>query len=156
MKTLIFFFWFLWINLSNHAKKTAPNQADNIAIYQSCLLPKMRLSIVLEGRYTGYKWLDMVQKRKLVSCSWHPIFVCRVRDSQNQGIFLIIEPLEKPQKLGIWRKKYLTFPIYFGSGKWESKSKYNSSVPIFLMAIQCLRDKIAEGSQWVVLKKVKL
>ena len=25
-----------------------------IAIFQSCLLPKMRLSVVLEGRYTGY------------------------------------------------------------------------------------------------------
>jgi hypothetical protein len=26
-----------------------------IAIFQSCLLPKMRLSVVLEGRYIGYK-----------------------------------------------------------------------------------------------------
>ena len=41
------------MNLSNHAKK-APNQADNFSIFQSCLLPKMRLSVVLKGRYTGY------------------------------------------------------------------------------------------------------
>ena len=27
-----------------------------IAIFQLCLLPKMRLSLDLEGRYTGYKW----------------------------------------------------------------------------------------------------
>ena len=31
-----------------------------IAIFQSCLLPKTRLSVVLEGRFTGYyslkKW----------------------------------------------------------------------------------------------------
>ena len=47
-----FFLWFLWIN---HAKKNAPNQADNITIFQPCLLPKLRLSVVLEGRYTGYK-----------------------------------------------------------------------------------------------------
>ena len=26
-----------------------------IAIFQSCLLPKMRLSVLLEGRFTGYK-----------------------------------------------------------------------------------------------------
>ena len=26
-----------------------------IAIFQSCLLPKMRLSVFLEGRFTGYK-----------------------------------------------------------------------------------------------------
>ena len=25
-----------------------------IAIFQSCLLPKMRLSVFLEGRFTGY------------------------------------------------------------------------------------------------------
>ena len=43
------------INVSNHAKKNAPNRADNISIFQSCLLPKMRLSVVLEGRFTGYK-----------------------------------------------------------------------------------------------------
>ena len=36
-------------------KKPAPNQADNIAIFQSCLLPKMRLSVDLEGRCTAYK-----------------------------------------------------------------------------------------------------
>ena len=35
--------------------KNDPNQADNIAIFQSCLLPRMRLSVVLEGRNTGYK-----------------------------------------------------------------------------------------------------
>ena len=29
--------------------KKAPDQADNIAIFQSGLLPKMRLSVVLEG-----------------------------------------------------------------------------------------------------------
>ena len=28
-----------------------------IAIFQSCLLPKMRLSVVREGRFTGYKSL---------------------------------------------------------------------------------------------------
>ena len=50
-KTIFFFYlWFLWINLSN-----APNLTDNIAIFQSCLLPKMRLSVVLEGRYTSYQ-----------------------------------------------------------------------------------------------------
>ena len=27
-----------------------------IAIFQLCLLPKMRLSVDLEGRYTGYKY----------------------------------------------------------------------------------------------------
>ena len=36
-------------------RKNAPNQADNIVIFRSCLLPKMRLSVVLEGRYLGYK-----------------------------------------------------------------------------------------------------
>ena len=25
-----------------------------VAIFQSCLLPKMKLSVVLEGRYIGY------------------------------------------------------------------------------------------------------
>ena len=43
-------------------KKNAPNQADNFAIFQSCLLPKMRLSVVLEGRYTGYKPLFTMNK----------------------------------------------------------------------------------------------
>ena len=49
-----------------------------IAIFQSCLLPKMRLSVVREGRFTGYKWtkisdlettifeLDMMVKSGLV------------------------------------------------------------------------------------------
>ena len=37
------------------SKKNAPNKDDNIAILQSCLLPKMRLPVVLEGRFTGYK-----------------------------------------------------------------------------------------------------
>ena len=37
--------------------KNAPNQADNISIFQSCLLPKMRLSVVLEGRFIGYYYL---------------------------------------------------------------------------------------------------
>ena len=37
-------------------KKNAPNQADNISIFQLCLLLKMRLSVDLEGRYTGYKY----------------------------------------------------------------------------------------------------
>ena len=36
-------------------KKPAPNQAKNVAIFQSCLLPKMRLSVNLEGRCTAYK-----------------------------------------------------------------------------------------------------
>ena len=40
------------IDSSNHAKKNATNQADNI----SCLLLKMRLSVVSEGRYRGY-WI---------------------------------------------------------------------------------------------------
>ena len=34
--------------------KKAPNQADNITIFQSCLLLKMRSSVALEGRYIGY------------------------------------------------------------------------------------------------------
>ena len=34
--------------------KNAPNQADNFEIFQSCFLPKMRLSVVLKGRYLGY------------------------------------------------------------------------------------------------------
>ena len=37
-------------------RKKAPNQADNIVIFRSCLLPKMRLSVVLEGRYIGYQY----------------------------------------------------------------------------------------------------
>ena len=37
-------------------KKNAPNQADNIVIFRSCLQPKMRLSVVLEGRYIGYQF----------------------------------------------------------------------------------------------------
>ena len=57
-KKLLFFLWFLWINLSNHAKKNALNQADNIAIFWSCLLPKMRLSVALEGRYISYMYLN--------------------------------------------------------------------------------------------------
>ena len=32
-KKSTFFFWFFWINVSNHAKKNAPNQADNISIF---------------------------------------------------------------------------------------------------------------------------
>ena len=50
-KNLQFFFFlsFFRINLSNHAKKTTPNQADNITIFQTCLLPKMRLSVVLDS-----------------------------------------------------------------------------------------------------------
>ena len=35
-------------------KKTVPNQADTIAIFRSCLLPKMRRFVALEGRNTGY------------------------------------------------------------------------------------------------------
>ena len=44
-------------NKSLPAKKTAPNQADNIEIFWSCLLPKMRLSVVLEGRNIGYNFI---------------------------------------------------------------------------------------------------
>ena len=39
--------------------KNAQNQADNIAIFQSCLLLKMRLSVVLEGGYTGYQYYEI-------------------------------------------------------------------------------------------------
>ena len=34
-----------------------------IAIFQSCLLSKMRLSVVLEGRYTGYEKLSTLVER---------------------------------------------------------------------------------------------
>ena len=40
--------------------KNTPNQADNIAIFQSCLLPKMRLSVALEGRYIGYMSITLL------------------------------------------------------------------------------------------------
>ena len=51
-----FFLWFLWINCYLVlSKEKAPNQADNMAIFKSCLQPKMRLPVVLEGWYTGYK-----------------------------------------------------------------------------------------------------
>ena len=35
--------------------KNAPNQADYTSIFQLCLLLKMRLSVDLEGRFTGYE-----------------------------------------------------------------------------------------------------
>ena len=53
MKFLPSFVRFLTV-LSNHAKKNAPNQADNNSMFQLCLLMKMRLSVYLEGRYIGY------------------------------------------------------------------------------------------------------
>ena len=37
--------------------KNAPNQADDISLFQLCLLLKMRLSVDLEGRYIGYECL---------------------------------------------------------------------------------------------------
>jgi hypothetical protein len=43
---------FVLLLISNHAKKMP--QID-ISIFQLCLLLKMRLSVDLEGRYTGYK-----------------------------------------------------------------------------------------------------
>ena len=49
--------------LSNHSKKMAPNQADNISIFQLCLLLKMRLSVDLEGRFTGYKCIIFFQNK---------------------------------------------------------------------------------------------
>ena len=46
----------LFLNSSFQSfKKTALNQVDNISIFQLCLLLKMRLSVNLEGRFTGYK-----------------------------------------------------------------------------------------------------
>ena len=56
--------------------KNAPNQADNIAIFQSCLLPKMRLSVVLEGRYTGYKsptFCLRLGRTSVVACWWRQL-----------------------------------------------------------------------------------
>ena len=51
--------------------KNAPNQADNIMIYQSCLLLKMKLSVVLEGRNTGYEYLITFPKHNsLRAMSW--------------------------------------------------------------------------------------
>ena len=35
-----------------------------ILIFQSCLLPKMRLSVVLEGRYTGYECKKIISWNK--------------------------------------------------------------------------------------------
>ena len=43
--------------------KDAPTQADNFPIFRSCLLSKMRLSVVLEGRYTGYEKLSTLVER---------------------------------------------------------------------------------------------
>ena len=43
-------------------RKNAPNQADNIVIFRSCFLPKMRLSVVLEGR--AYDQLHLVSVEK--------------------------------------------------------------------------------------------
>ena len=45
--------------------KNAPNQADNVPIFQSCLLLKMRLSVVLEGRFTGYNCSNLLGMRNL-------------------------------------------------------------------------------------------
>ena len=45
--------------------KNAPNQADNTSIFQLCLLLKMRLSVDLEGRFTGYKYLTMFKKHEI-------------------------------------------------------------------------------------------
>ena len=39
-------------------RKKTPNQADNIMIFWSWLLPKMKLSLVLEARYIGRKAID--------------------------------------------------------------------------------------------------
>ena len=51
----------LFLNSSyNHANKNAPNQADNISIFQLCLLLKMNLSVDLEGRYVGYKTAKLI------------------------------------------------------------------------------------------------
>ena len=66
-----FFIWFLWINLYNHVKKSAPNQADNNEIFQSCLLPKMRLSVFLEGRYIGYQFHKKIRKLVVTENSWN-------------------------------------------------------------------------------------
>ena len=48
--------------------KNAPNEADNFTIFQSFLLPKMRLSVVLEGRYTDYNYLGT---RQIVKYLWY-------------------------------------------------------------------------------------
>ena len=55
----------LFLNSSfKSCKKIAPDQADNISIFQLCLLLKMRLSFDLEGRFTGYK------SRKQIMTTW--------------------------------------------------------------------------------------
>ena len=57
--------------------KNPPNQAGNFTIFQSCLLPKMRLSVVLEGRYTGYEsqkvfYFDLNLPKKVPKLYWAP------------------------------------------------------------------------------------
>ena len=49
-------------------KKNAQNQTDNIEIFRSCLLPKMRLSVVLEGRYIGYRSITSQTSKKCCIC----------------------------------------------------------------------------------------
>jgi hypothetical protein len=46
------------------------HQADNIAIFQSCLLQKMRLSVVLEGINTDYQnlWVPQITVQKFSWC----------------------------------------------------------------------------------------
>ena len=46
-------------DLSNHAKKPPQIKLPTSQFFQSCLPPKMRLSVVLEGRYIGYQYINL-------------------------------------------------------------------------------------------------
>ena len=48
-------YFILYNYTADLTRKNTPNQADNIMIFRSCLLPKMRLSVVFKGGYIGYE-----------------------------------------------------------------------------------------------------
>ena len=73
-----------------------------IAIFQLCLLPKMRLSVDHEGRFTGYRFL--------VS-NLHKNFLCI---AYNQELFLQNGRIEcQFFKLNFFRIKNSSLPLYF-------------------------------------------
>ena len=85
-----------------------------IAIFQSCLLLKMRLSVVLEGRYTGYKFLshsfnlpiDLLhtqyvfsQKKSFTFCYWTVRNANRAMKTTQRWLFETVVDLKtRPRK----------------------------------------------------------
>ena len=96
--------------------KNTLNQADNIEIFQSCLLPKIRLSVDLEGRYIGNKSSETFIRTK--ECESNMLQEARMRmlcSSCSQHFFLISTHKKTQSKicLNILKKKGRTFFLIF-------------------------------------------